>query len=267
MPYGRNDRDFRSREQSDDRQRLTGRWIQDDDTGHLRRRFDDDDQAGDVYPGGRDSSGYGGDHRSADRSEDFYNGSGRRSERTGGHAFDFARRDAGRSDLQGRDDFEGSNRYADRDGYDARWDRGYDDRANRSSSNSSSRRDETNTWISRYVPASERSGREQAAGSFRGKGPKGYVRSDERIKEDVSDRLTDDDTLDASDMTVEVSGGEVTLSGFVDSRQAKRAAEECAEQCAGVTHVQNNLRVRGSSGQSAAQGTGSSGSGSGSPDL
>jgi BON domain len=77
-----------------------------------------------------------------------------------------------------------------------------------------------------------------------GKGPRGYRRSDARIEEDVNDRLTDDPWVDASDVTVTVAEGEVTLDGTVDSRQAKRRAEDCADAIAGVKHVQNNLRVR-----------------------
>ncbi|PAU96083.1 BON domain-containing protein [Paracoccus salipaludis] len=85
--------------------------------------------------------------------------------------------------------------------------------------------------------------RERDAG-HRGRGPRNYSRSDERIREDVSDRLSDDHHLDASDIVVSVSGGEVTLDGTVDSRAAKRHAEDLAERCSGVLHVQNNLRVR-----------------------
>lgn len=77
----------------------------------------------------------------------------------------------------------------------------------------------------------------------RGKGPQDYTRSDERIREDCCDRLADSDSIDASNLTVSVSGGEVTLQGKVASRHEKRAAEDCVEQCSGVTHVQNNLRV------------------------
>jgi osmotically-inducible protein OsmY len=78
----------------------------------------------------------------------------------------------------------------------------------------------------------------------RGKGPKGYIRTDERIREDVNDRLSDDPMLDASDVEVSVSGGEVTLDGKVASRQDKRRAEDLAESVSGVTHTQNNLRVK-----------------------
>ena len=92
----------------------------------------------------------------------------------------------------------------------------------------------------------------------RGRGPRNYTRSDERIREDVSDRLSDDHHLDASDIEVSVSGGEITLSGTVDSRFAKRHAEDLAESCSGVMHVQNNLRVRDrQSGFSRASTTGS----------
>ncbi len=77
----------------------------------------------------------------------------------------------------------------------------------------------------------------------RGKGPKGYKRSDERINEDAHERLTDDAWLDASDINVAVSGGEVTLSGKVETSQAKHRAERIVEHINGVTHVQNNLRI------------------------
>lgn len=81
--------------------------------------------------------------------------------------------------------------------------------------------------------------------SFRGRGPKGYQRSDERIREDVCERLTDDDYIDASDMEVTVSAGTVTLAGTVDGRSTKRRAEDLAESVTGVRDVLNQLRVGG----------------------
>ena len=78
----------------------------------------------------------------------------------------------------------------------------------------------------------------------RGKGPKGYTRTDERIREDVNDRLSDDPMLDASDIEVTVATGEVTLNGLVKTRQDKRRAEDLAEAVSGVNHLQNNLRVK-----------------------
>jgi osmotically-inducible protein OsmY len=83
----------------------------------------------------------------------------------------------------------------------------------------------------------------QLSGGFAGRGPKGYTRSDERIREDVSDKLMEHPDLDASEIEVRVSGGEVTLSGSVDSRWAKRLAEDVAESCTGVRDVMNQLRV------------------------
>lgn len=79
--------------------------------------------------------------------------------------------------------------------------------------------------------------------SHRGRGPEGYTRSDDRIREDVNDRLTDDPMLDATRIRVQVQNGEVTLTGAVEDRFDKRRAEDCAESCQGVKHVQNNLRV------------------------
>lgn len=79
---------------------------------------------------------------------------------------------------------------------------------------------------------------------FRGRGPKGYTRSDERIREDVNDRLTDHPSIDATDITVQVREGEVTLEGHVDSRYVKRLAEEVVEDVSGVKDVMNHLRVR-----------------------
>jgi osmotically-inducible protein OsmY len=82
------------------------------------------------------------------------------------------------------------------------------------------------------------------SGGFRGRGPKNYTRSDDRIRDDINDRLTDNDYLDASDIDVAVKGGEVTLTGFVDSRYSKRTAEDIADDISGVKNVENRLRIR-----------------------
>ena len=79
--------------------------------------------------------------------------------------------------------------------------------------------------------------------SHRGLGPKGYKRSDERINEEAHERLTDDLWLDASNISISVSSGEVTLSGTVETREAKHRAERLVEDLSGVNHVQNNLRI------------------------
>jgi osmotically-inducible protein OsmY len=78
----------------------------------------------------------------------------------------------------------------------------------------------------------------------RGRGPKSYTRSDDRIREDINDRLTDDPFVDAMEIEVSVSGSEATLTGTVATREQRRRAEDIAERISGVSHVQNNIRVR-----------------------
>jgi osmotically-inducible protein OsmY len=80
--------------------------------------------------------------------------------------------------------------------------------------------------------------------TYAGRGPKNYRRSDERITEDLVQRLTDDHDVDATDIEVSVSEGTVTLGGYVATRREKRIAEQIAEGCRGVKDVFNNLRVR-----------------------
>lgn len=87
-------------------------------------------------------------------------------------------------------------------------------------------------------------GEDQDRARHRGRGPSGYKRTDERISEEVHERLTDDPWLDASGISVAVANGEVTLSGTVGEREGKHRAERLIEDMAGVSHVQNNLRVR-----------------------
>ncbi|MEW6253166.1 MAG: BON domain-containing protein, partial [Planctomycetota bacterium] len=79
---------------------------------------------------------------------------------------------------------------------------------------------------------------------FFGMGPKGYTRSDERIREDLCDRLMADDCIDASEIELAVKSGEVTLKGTVTDRWQKYLAEEVAERTMGVRDVINEIRVR-----------------------
>lgn len=81
--------------------------------------------------------------------------------------------------------------------------------------------------------------------SYAGRGPRGYRRSDERIREDICEALTHHPEIDARELEVEVQGGEVTLSGSVDHRRTKRLVEDLAERCSGVHDVHNHLRVGG----------------------
>lgn len=80
--------------------------------------------------------------------------------------------------------------------------------------------------------------------SFRGVGPKGFQRSDERIREMVSETLEDHEAIDARDIEVHVESGEVTLTGTVSDRQTKRLAEDVIEFLPGVQDVTNNIKVK-----------------------
>jgi Flp pilus assembly secretin CpaC len=68
-----------------------------------------------------------------------------------------------------------------------------------------------------------------------------------------------DDRIDASDIEVQVQDGEVTLTGTVEDRLAKRRAEDCAEQVMGVRDVMNQIRVQAGRTESRSADRGSSG--------
>jgi len=86
-------------------------------------------------------------------------------------------------------------------------------------------------------------------GAHRGKGPKGYARSDDRLKEIICEKLTDDPMIDASEINVEVTSQVVKLTGTVDDRSTKYEVEELIERCGGVKDIDNQLRVRSGSSQ------------------
>ncbi len=86
--------------------------------------------------------------------------------------------------------------------------------------------------------------------SHAGKGPRGWKRSDERIRDEVNEALARHPAIDASDLEVKVQGGEVTLTGTVEDRRSKRLAEDVAEQVFGVSEVQNQVRVKRAEGSS-----------------
>jgi hypothetical protein len=84
----------------------------------------------------------------------------------------------------------------------------------------------------------------QQIGPHVGKGPQGYKRSDERIREDVCDRLTEHPLIDAATIEVRVQSGEVTLTGTVQDRQMKLLIEQITDTIAGVQDVMNNVKVQ-----------------------
>ena len=104
--------------------------------------------------------------------------------------------------------------------------------------------DEVRSWFGDEDAERRRDRDMREAGQHRGRGPRGYQRSDARILEDVNDRLTEDPHIDASEIEVRVENREVTLTGTINSRFEKRHAEDLAESVSGVTHVQNNLRIQ-----------------------
>ncbi|MGH8516527.1 MAG: BON domain-containing protein, partial [Panacagrimonas sp.] len=78
---------------------------------------------------------------------------------------------------------------------------------------------------------------------MRGRTPKGYTRSDDRIKDDVCEQLYRTPDIDVSEVTVEARNGTVTLEGTVPDRRMKHRIEDLCEQCIGVQDVENRIRV------------------------
>ncbi|MBD0375328.1 MAG: BON domain-containing protein [Flavisolibacter sp.] len=106
-------------------------------------------------------------------------------------------------------------------------------------------KDEVSSWFGdRNDDDRRRESDYRTRGEHHGKGPRGYKRSDERIMDDVCQRLYDDDYIDASDIEVKVEGADVILSGTVHNREEKRRAEDLAERISGVRNVENRLHVK-----------------------
>jgi osmotically-inducible protein OsmY len=82
------------------------------------------------------------------------------------------------------------------------------------------------------------------------RGPKGYSRSDDRIKDEVCECFMRAQSFDPGEIEVEVKNGEVTLSGEVDDREDKFNAERTAHSVMGVKDVNNNLRCGSRTGSS-----------------
>lgn len=76
-----------------------------------------------------------------------------------------------------------------------------------------------------------------------GKGPKGYTRSAERIREEACEILSKDWFLDASDIEVSVENKCLVLKGEVRTRRDKRHAEAIVEHITGIEDVLNQLKV------------------------
>lgn len=123
--------------------------------------------------------------------------------------------------------------------------RNYDDMDNRRGNRDwwDRTRDEVSSWFGDDDAERRRAVDKRTTGEHRGKGPKGYTRSDDRIREDVHDRLADDPYVDASDIEVKVENGNVVLTGNVPDRDQKRRAEDIIESVSGVRDVENRVHV------------------------
>lgn len=136
--------------------------------------------------------------------------------------------------------YGGPGGYGARSGYES----GYGGEEFRSGYGGSDYQDER--YAASYVEpdASRASGIRSYERGYRGLGPKDYTRSDERIREDLCERLSEADDIDASEITVAVRDGVATLQGEVENRWMKYRAEDLADSCAGVKDVQNSLRIQ-----------------------
>lgn len=77
-----------------------------------------------------------------------------------------------------------------------------------------------------------------------GKGPKGWKRSDDKVKEDACDALYMSSEVDATNIEVKVIDNCIYLQGTVEDRYTKRLAEQCVESVQGADDIRNELRIR-----------------------
>ncbi|HKX30395.1 MAG TPA: BON domain-containing protein, partial [Blastocatellia bacterium] len=103
--------------------------------------------------------------------------------------------------------------------------------------------DEIKSWFGDEDAERRRRADEMRSRSHAGRGPRNYRRSDDRIREDLNERLTEDPYLDASNIEIAVESCVVTMTGTVNSRYEKRRAADLAESISGVTDINNQLRV------------------------
>ena len=83
--------------------------------------------------------------------------------------------------------------------------------------------------VARYPQGVERHGRHADEPRYR--------RPDSEIRDEITDKLTTDPTLDASRLEITVSGGSVNLKGLVDSEDSRRRIHDLIERILGVEEV------------------------------
>lgn len=217
--YGQEDRGFIERAGDEVRS-----WFGDDEA-ERRRRMDESRYGRDSERYGRDWDRYGSENRFG-RDWNRYGRDWDYGHSVMGYEAGRGAYEPGRGSYRGVDRWGNERSFGDRPGRDYDYGQGLPSYRYGSADDYSTRRSEG-----------------RARGPFFGRGPRGYQRSDDRIREDVCDRLCDDPWIDASDVEVIVRSGEVTLTGMVRDRTDKRRIEDVVEDITGVREVHNNVRV------------------------
>jgi hypothetical protein len=91
-------------------------------------------------------------------------------------------------------------------------------------------------------------GQSGVMGRSQHRGPKGYQRSDERLKEEICERLIARWDIDSSEVSVDVQNGKVMLEGTVPDRRMRHEIENLVDDCYGVLDIENQVRVQRSYG-------------------
>lgn len=229
---GRNERQGRERMQG-----LGGEWYGRDAQGQVRHQRWAGDQDREYSGSGDLWDEDAGDHRAHGRDPAAWYGNEDRNQSW-----------AGRNEQrgQGRDDFSRSQRYpSGGDRSSSRAGSRYGGESYRTGGSGGWRGDYESMQRSQpYRYGSQYGDSDNRGQSHRGHGPKNYTRSDDRIREDLNERLMDADDIDASDVSVEVKDGVVMLSGSVEQRWLKHRIEDMADDCIGVKDIRNEIRVQ-----------------------
>jgi osmotically-inducible protein OsmY len=84
---------------------------------------------------------------------------------------------------------------------------------------------------------------DSAQSRARGRMPRSYTRSDERVREDICERLAAEPRVDAADVSVHVRDSRVVLEGTVPERRMKYVIEDIAAECLRANDVDNRITV------------------------
>ncbi len=78
---------------------------------------------------------------------------------------------------------------------------------------------------------------------YKGKGPKGYHQSDERVWENACEALMNSPFVDATEIVVVTQDGKVILEGEVSHEQEKQAASEAVKSVLPSFVIENEIKV------------------------